>query len=168
MKAAVFLDRDGVINVDHGYVSKKEDFKFTEGVFSVLRMLAEKGYLLIMVTNQSGIGRGYYTEDDFVRLTEWVLERFRDENIEITAVYHCPHAPEEQCQCRKPAPGMLLRAMEDHKIDPSASWMVGDKLSDMEAADAAGVQKRVIIGGAISSHSTHEISELSELLSLII
>jgi D-glycero-D-manno-heptose 1,7-bisphosphate phosphatase len=164
--AAVFLDRDGVINVDHGYVAKIADFTFMDGIFPVLRELAAKGYELVVVTNQSGIGRGYYSETDFELLTAWMVQRFREENIEIADVYHCPHAPEENCKCRKPAPGMLLKAIKDHDFDPSASWMIGDKPGDMAAASAAGICHRVLLGGAFSGHSTHTILTLSELLDL--
>lgn len=167
MNKAVFLDRDGVINVDHGYVCKPEDFEFLDGIFPILSELAEKSYLLIIVTNQSGIGRGYYTEEDFQKLTAWMMERFREEKVDITAVYHCPHAPKEKCSCRKPAPGMFLEAIHELGINPDCSWMVGDKPSDMEAAAAAGVKNRVMIGGADSAHSTHQIAELDELLGLI-
>lgn len=163
---AFFLDRDGVINVDHGYVSKIEDFQFMDGIFPVLRALAEKGYALIVVTNQSGIGRGYYTKEDFARVTEWMLAQFEAEGITIIAVYNCPHSPESNCACRKPAPGMFLKAIQDHSIDPSASWMIGDKSSDMQAAAAAGICNRVLLGTAESVHSTHHISEISQLLEL--
>jgi len=163
---AVFLDRDGVINVDHGYVSNIEDFEFADDVFPVMRSLTEKGYALIVVTNQSGIGRGYYTEEDFQTLTSWMLSRFAEEGVEISAVYHCPHSPEADCACRKPAPGMLLRAIREHSIDPEASWMVGDKSSDMEAAEAAGICNRVLLGDAVSGHSTRRITKISDLLSL--
>jgi len=163
---AVFFDRDGVINVDHGYVSKKENFEFMDDVFPVMRTFAEKGYALIVVTNQSGIGRGYYTEEDFQTLTSWMLSRFADEGIKITAVYHCPHSPEADCACRKPEPGMLLQAIADHEVDAQRSWMVGDKDSDMGAAEAAGICNRVLLGDAVSGHSARRITKISDLLSL--
>lgn len=165
-KKAFFLDRDGVINVDHGYVSKIEDFQFVDGLFPVLRALAAKGYALIVVTNQSGIGRGYYTEEDFQRVTRWMQQCLADEKIELAGVYSCPHSPESDCDCRKPAPGMFLQAIREHGIDPENSWMIGDKPSDMTAAAAAGIRNRVLIGGAVSGHSTHTVSQLSELLDL--
>ena len=165
-RKAFFFDRDGVINIDHGYVSKIEDFTFTDGIFPVLRALKDKGYDLIVVTNQSGIGRGYYAETDFEQLTEWMLSQLDSEGIHIAAVYHCPHSPEADCSCRKPAPGMILQAIHEHGIDPALSWMVGDKPSDMQAAAAAGIYNRVLLGGAVSGHSTHQVFELSELLDL--
>jgi D-glycero-D-manno-heptose 1,7-bisphosphate phosphatase len=163
---AFFFDRDGVINMDHGYVSTIDDFAFMEGVFPALRSLATRGYLLIIVTNQSGIARGYYTEENFRVLTDWMLKQFVAEGIEIVGVYSCPHSPESNCSCRKPAPGMFLQAVRDHGIDPAASWMVGDKASDMIAAEAAGIQNRVLIGERECAHSTHTISNLADLLEL--
>jgi D-glycero-D-manno-heptose 1,7-bisphosphate phosphatase len=163
---AFFLDRDGVINVDHGYVAQMEEFAFMDGIFDVLRTLAAKGYLLIIVTNQSGIGRGYYTLEDFRTLTDWMLERFSAEGIQIAGVYSCPHSPESNCGCRKPAPGMFFQAIREHGIDPAVSWMIGDKPGDMAAAEAAGILNRVLLGGAVSGHSTHSISNLTELLEL--
>ncbi len=147
MKKALFLDRDGVINIDHGYVSCPEEFEFVPGILDFIRTMQKKGYLPIVVTNQSGIGRGYYTAEDFERLTEYMLERMRKAGIVIdrTQVFHCPHAPEEKCNCRKPAPGMLLEAIDRFEIDPGESIMIGDKTSDIEAADAAGVRHKVQI-----------------------
>jgi D-glycero-D-manno-heptose 1,7-bisphosphate phosphatase len=163
---AFFFDRDGVINIDRGYVSKIGDFTFMDGIFPLMRSLSEKGFLLVLVTNQSGIGRGYYTEEDFLRVTEWMLKRFADEGIRIAAVYRCPHSPESGCACRKPAPGMFLQAIREHGIDPAVSWMVGDKPGDMAAAEAAGIPNRVLLGGAVSVHSTHTVANLTELLEL--
>lgn len=165
-KKAFFLDRDGVINVDLGYVSRIDDFTFMDGIFPVLRALSAKGYALIVVTNQSGIGRGYYTAEDFRVLTVWMLKRLADEGIEIDGVYSCPHSPELNCDCRKPEPGMLLQAIREHGIDPAVSWMVGDKPSDLAAAESAGIRNRVLLGGEVSGHSTHAISNLKELLEL--
>ncbi len=163
---AFFFDRDGVINVDHGYVSKPEDFDFMEGIFPAMRLLAGKGYLLIVVTNQAGIGRGYYTEEDFQKLTGWMVGRFSEEGIQIAGVYRCPHHPDAKCACRKPEPGMFLQAIRDHQLDPAACWMLGDKGSDIQAAAAAGIRNRVLLGNTESVHSTHTISNLSELLEL--
>lgn len=155
MKKAVFLDRDGVINIDFGYTSKPEEFNFYEGVFAACRRFQTLGYQLIVVTNQSGIARGYYTEADFELLCDWMIARFQDENVDITGIYHCPHHATEgygefkvDCQCRKPKPGMLLAAAKEHDIDLSASIMIGDKISDMEAGRAAGVKKCILINEA--------------------
>lgn len=163
---AFFFDRDGVINYDDGYTSRIEDFIFVDGIFDVMRTLAAKGYLLIIITNQSGIGRNYYTEEDFQKLNAWMLRRFEAEQVKISGVYYCPHSPEADCVCRKPAPGMLLQAIREHTVAPECSWMIGDKESDMCAAEAAGIPNRVLIGAAESVHNTHKISNIKELLNL--
>ncbi|BBG66516.1 D-glycero-D-manno-heptose 1,7-bisphosphate phosphatase [Hydrogenimonas sp.] len=141
MKKALFLDRDGVINIDHGYVSRIEDFEFVEGILDLVYEAQKRGYLPIVVTNQSGIGRGYYSPDDFERLTSWMLEKMRERGIVIdrSHVLHCPHSPDTGCGCRKPMPGMFLEARERFEIDMPNSWMIGDKPGDIEAAERAGV-----------------------------
>lgn len=146
MTKAIFLDRDGVINLDKAYVSKIEDFEFCEGVFEALMHFQNLGYLLIIVTNQSGIGRGYYTEEDFQKLTAWMRKELLHVKIKIDAVYHCPHAPEANCACRKPQSGMFLKAIEDFDIDVKQSWMIGDKPSDIEAALGAGILNTILLG----------------------
>lgn len=152
LRKAAFLDRDGVINIDHGYVSTPEQFEFIDGVFEACRLLQAKGYLLVVVTNQSGIGRGYYTEAQFHQLTDWMRQQFSAQGVKLDAVYFCPHHPEkalaeyqQECTCRKPHPGMLLQAMNDLNIDPLQSLMLGDKAADMQAADAAGVKRKVLV-----------------------
>ncbi|WOE69550.1 D-glycero-beta-D-manno-heptose 1,7-bisphosphate 7-phosphatase [Hydrogenimonas thermophila] len=141
MKKALFLDRDGVINIDHGYVGKIEDFEFVDGILDFIKSAQKKGYLPIIVTNQSGIGRGYYSLEDFEKLTDWMLKKMRQAGIEIdrSHVFHCPHSPDAGCNCRKPMPGMLLEAKQHFNIDMKNSWMIGDKQSDIEAAKNAGV-----------------------------
>lgn len=150
---AVFLDRDGVINIEKEYLHTVEAFEFIDGVFDACRHFQHLGYKLVIVTNQSGIGRGFYTEDDFETLTLWMLEQFRRHGVLIDAVYHCPHTPDTACSCRKPNPGMMLQAAQEHNIDLSDSWMIGDKESDIEAALAAG------IGHTILVRSGHAINE---------
>ena len=145
MTKALFLDRDGIINVDHGYVYKIEDFEFVEGIFDLVKYFSAAGYLLFVVTNQSGIGRGYYSEEDFKVLTRWMLARFEKEGIHIEKVFHCPHSPEAKCHCRKPQTGMIDEAMEIYAIDLSASWMIGDKQSDMDLAHYAGIGHSIAI-----------------------
>lgn len=145
MKAA-FLDRDGVINHDTGYTWRIDDFTLIDGCVDALKALADAGYALIIVTNQSGIGRGYYSEDDYQQLTLWYLDQLQQQGVTITAVYHCPHAPNDRCDCRKPEPGLLLRAAQEHAIEMQHSLMIGDKLSDMQAAQAAGVPNYYLVG----------------------
>ncbi|WP_372965599.1 D-glycero-beta-D-manno-heptose 1,7-bisphosphate 7-phosphatase [Marinobacter sp.] len=152
-RKAVFLDRDGVINVDHGYVYRKEDFEFVDGIFEVCRHFQDQGYLLIVVTNQSGIARGMYTEEQFQELTDWMVDCFKEQGVTITKVYHCPHhpdfGPEDQrnCDCRKPKPGMILMGIEEFDLDPEECILIGDKGSDMEAAGASKLLQAVLIGG---------------------
>jgi D-glycero-D-manno-heptose 1,7-bisphosphate phosphatase len=145
-RPALFLDRDGVINQDHHYVIKKEDFEFIEGIFEVCRHAKQLGYLLIVVTNQAGIGRGYYTEQDFLQLMDWMCRVFRDQNAPIDKIYYCPSHPEAgigpyktDSPFRKPAPGMILQAAQEYSIDLSRSVLIGDKESDILAGTAAGV-----------------------------
>ncbi|MFC3034155.1 D-glycero-beta-D-manno-heptose 1,7-bisphosphate 7-phosphatase [Pseudoalteromonas fenneropenaei] len=160
MHKAVFLDRDGVINEDHAYVHQPQDFHFIAGVFSACQQLQALGYKLVVVTNQSGIGRGYYDEAQFQQLTEWMKAQFAAHQIEIAGVYFCPHHPKnaqvqyrQDCDCRKPFPGMLLQAAKELELDLANSVMVGDKASDMEAALAAGVPQRFLVrsGQALSN-----------------
>lgn len=136
---ALFLDRDGVINEDHGYVSRIDDFVFCDGVFDALRGFIEAGYILVVITNQSGIGRGYYSQEDFKTLSKHMLKTLEQNGVKIAKIYHCPHAPEAKCDCRKPAPGMFLKARDELLIDMSQSLMIGDKQSDIDAAHKAGV-----------------------------
>lgn len=137
MKRAIFLDRDGTINEDIHYLHRIEDFVFLPGVVDALRELQSAGYLLIVVTNQSGVARGYYTEDELQRLNRWMLETLETQGVHITEVYYCPHLPEAAveayrriCDCRKPALGLFLRAVREHDIDLSQSYAIGDKLRD--------------------------------------
>jgi len=148
---AVFLDRDGVINKDHAYVYKIEDVEFIDGIFDVCCQFKQRGYKIIIVTNQSGIGRGYYSEQDFEALTEWMKAQFAANGCVIDAVYFCPHHPTEaiepylfDCDCRKPKPGMFSKAIRDFELLPSACAMIGDKASDMFAAEAAGVGRKIL------------------------
>ncbi|MCL1115560.1 D-glycero-beta-D-manno-heptose 1,7-bisphosphate 7-phosphatase [Shewanella basaltis] len=152
LKKAVFLDRDGVINKDTGYVHSVDDFEYIEGVFEACLALKEMGYLLVVVTNQSGIARGMYSEDDFHHLTEWMDWNFADKGIELDGIYYCPHHPEkglgeykQDCNCRKPKPGMLIDAAKFLKIDLTNSVMVGDKADDMLAAKAAGINLTILV-----------------------
>lgn len=139
MARAFFLDRDGVINIDVGHAHLQNQIQFTKGIFKLCRKMHELGYLLIVITNQSGIGRGMYTERDFHTLMKWMLGVFEKERCPLTAYYFCPHLPEDRCRCRKPKIGMLKKAKKDWQIDMRCSVMMGDKETDMEAARAAGI-----------------------------
>ena len=144
-KKIIYLDRDGVINEDFGYVSKVENFKFVDGVFEACRIFIELGYEIIIVTNQSGIGRGYYSLEDFQILTNYMLDEFRKQNIDILKVYFCPHAPEVNCECRKPKDGMIIQSLNDFSIDLKNSWLVGDKISDIECAKNGNIANKILI-----------------------
>jgi D-glycero-D-manno-heptose 1,7-bisphosphate phosphatase len=153
MRRAAFLDRDGVINVDPGYVHRIEDFEFVPGTLEACRELARRGWLLVVATNQSGIGRGLYTEQDFHRLTDWMRARFEQCGAALAGVYWCPHHPTDaldryriRCDCRKPQPGMLLAAARDLSLDLARSALFGDKCEDLQAAQAAGIGQRVLLG----------------------
>lgn len=152
-RRAAFLDRDGVINLDHGYVYRREDFEFVPGALDACARLHGLGFALVVVTNQAGIGRGYYGEDDFRRLTAWMTAQFAAAGAPLAAVYHCPHHPQavrpeyrRACDCRKPAPGMLLAAARALALDLPRSVLFGDKASDIEAGAAAGVRHLVLLG----------------------
>ena len=157
---ALFLDRDGIINVDHGYVYKIEDFEFLDGIFDLVKLFSDKGYLIFVVTNQSGIGRGYYKEKDFSLLTEWMVKKFKEHSIDIAQVYHCPHAPESNCHCRKPETGMIEKAIETYDIDLSNSWMIGDKQSDIDLANNAEIGTSVYIGTKNILHTSYHFSNI--------
>ena len=161
MNKALFLDRDGIINIDKGYVCKSENFEFIEGIFDVCRYVSEQGYQLVVVTNQAGIGRGYYTEHDFQDLCLWMVNQFAKHKITISAIYHCPYHPEagigafrQNSFDRKPNPGMFLRAQGDLDLDLSKSMLLGDKESDIEAAINACIGCSVLIGAPDSVEST--------------
>jgi D-glycero-D-manno-heptose 1,7-bisphosphate phosphatase len=149
---ALLLDRDGVVNIEKNYVHRNEHFEFREGIFHLCRAAQIFGYLLVIVTNQAGIARGYYTEEDFRILTDWMLQTFTQHGISIARVYYCPFHPvhgigkyKQDSEDRKPKPGMLLRAQADLNLDLTSSILVGDQLSDIEAASAAGVGTRILL-----------------------
>jgi D-glycero-D-manno-heptose 1,7-bisphosphate phosphatase len=178
-RRALFLDRDGVINHDSGYTSCIEDFVFVDGIFDLCRTAQIAGYLLIVVTNQAGIGRGYYSEEDFLKLTSWMLERFETEGAKLSDVFYCPYHPEHgvgryRCESfdRKPNPGMILSAASKHNINLTHSIMIGDKDSDMLAASAAGVGVRCHYltrdqEAVPSKASTHKLNSLIEATCLL-
>lgn len=152
MQRALFLDRDGVINVEKNYVFRIEDFEFVDGVFELCRIANELGLLIIVITNQAGIGRGYYTELDFQALTEWMVDKFSQEGVTISKVYYCPYHPTagvgeylRESFDRKPNPGMLLQAKDEFDLDMADSVLVGDKDSDIQAGIAAGVGANLLL-----------------------
>lgn len=147
MRKALFLDRDGVVNVEKNYLHKIEEFELVEGIAEVCRAYQENGYLIIIVTNQSGISRGLYSEEDFAILSEWMVEHFKTLGITITHIYHCPHheSIDGVCECRKPEPGMFLSAQREYDLDMAHSVMIGDNERDIEAALRAEVGENILL-----------------------
>lgn len=149
---AAFLDRDGVINKDLGYVYKVDDLVFLPGALDAIRLFSEGGYLVIVVTNQSGISRGYYSCDEFLELTEHIASQVENAGGKILETFYCPHytggvVPEFaiQCDCRKPGPGMIFQARDKYSIDLESSVLIGDKTTDIKAANVAGIGKAYLI-----------------------
>jgi D-glycero-D-manno-heptose 1,7-bisphosphate phosphatase len=160
---ALFLDRDGVINLDHAYVCSPEMFHFQEGIFELCRDAQKLEYLLLVVTNQSGIARGYYSESQFLALTEWMVKKFDEEQIRIDHVYYAPYHPTDgigryrtDSEDRKPKPGMFQRARSDFNLDMTSSVIIGDQLSDIRAADAAGVGTKILLRQGAAEPQTQE------------
>lgn len=151
MRKALFLDRDGVINIEKKYVYRIADFEFMEGIFDILHFFQERDYLLIIITNQAGIGRGLYREEDFWRLTDWILESFKEQGIHIAQVYFSPFHPVDGIGkykrddiSRKPKPGMIQQAQNDFELNLAQSILIGDKESDIEAGLNAGVKNNIL------------------------
>ena len=158
----IFLDRDGVINKDINYLHKIDDFEFIDGIFDVFLYFQSLGYKIIIITNQSGIARGYYSHSDYQKVTQWMLDQFKYKNINILDVFHCPHGPDSTCDCRKPKPGMFLKAKDKHNTDMEKSWMIGDKERDTIAANSAGIDNTILV------RSSHRIDESNSNAKIII
>lgn len=137
---AIFFDRDDTLIVDKNYMYKKDDLEFFPDTFTVLKELQAKGFLLFIVTNQSGIGRGFFKESDMHSFHEYMLEKLKEAGITISKIAFCPHAPEDMCHCRKPSPKLINQLCEEFNIDKKLSYMVGDKQSDLDAGTNAGLQ----------------------------
>jgi D-glycero-D-manno-heptose 1,7-bisphosphate phosphatase len=155
---AAFIDRDGVLNVDHGYVYRREDFQWLPGAVEALQALQQAGYALVVVTNQSGVARGLYSLDQMQTLHEHVSRELRDMGVLLTGIYACPHLPDAavpsyrvNCDCRKPQPGLILQAVQAHGLDVTASCLFGDKASDITAGRSAGVAHCCLIGDAATA-----------------
>jgi D-glycero-D-manno-heptose 1,7-bisphosphate phosphatase len=158
----IFLDRDGVINKEVNYLYEIDNFVFIDGVFDASRNYLKHGYKIIIITNQSGISRGLYSLNDYNNLTNWMLDQFMSQGIAILDVFYCPHLPDSNCKCRKPNPGMFMTAKKKYDIDMEKSWAIGDKESDIEAAQSAGISKTILV------RSGHKISESSSKAKFII
>lgn len=154
LQPAVFFDRDGVLNVDIGYLHKQEDFQWVQGAKEAIRFLKDQGFLVFVVTNQSGVARGYYKEVDVHQLHQWIQKELQEVGAQINAFYYCPHHPEGtisnyklKCNCRKPEPGLIQQALEEWPVDKTSSFLVGDNVSDVAAAEAAGIRGYQFRGG---------------------
>ena len=148
-----FVDRDGVINKEVGYLHEISKFEFIEGVIDGLKTIIDEGYEIIIITNQSGIGRGMYDINTFETLNDWMLKQFESKGVKILDVFFCPHSPDENCNCRKPKPGLFLEAQKKFNINMEESWSVGDKETDVEAASLSGISNKVLV------RSGHKINE---------
>ena len=171
---AAFLDRDGVINVDSGYVHRVDDFHFIPGVLNACRSLHVAGYKLLVVTNQAGIAHGLYDEQAFNEITDWMSNRFVEAGAPLAGVYYCPHHPaariarfRRECGCRKPAPGMITQAVREHRIDVSNSFLVGDKASDLEAAQRAGLLGYIVRSGGCTLERNDRSGEFESLAAVV-
>lgn len=161
MKRALFLDRDGVINADLEYVHRIEDFSFLDGIFETAATASKLGFELVVVTNQAGIGRGLYSWTEFERLTSWMTAEFARRGTRLTQVYACPYHADAMPPYnianhpdRKPNPGMLLRAIRDHSLDPGRSVLIGNKESDIEAGIRAGLAATALFGNSADAVPT--------------
>ena len=182
MNKALFLDRDGIINVDHGYVHKAEDFEFLEGIFELCQRAMEKGYQIFVITNQAGIARGYYDIATFEILSNWMVNEFNKHKVTITKVSFCPHHPTKginnfvmPCECRKPEPGMINQAQKEYGITLADSIFIGDKVSDMQAANNAGIKSRILVDSRYTQESPTDklegvirINELKQAIEYIV
>jgi D-glycero-D-manno-heptose 1,7-bisphosphate phosphatase len=153
----IFLDRDGVINKELNYLFKIADFEFIEGVFDACQYFQKLDYKIIIVTNQSGISRGFYSESDYQKVTTWMINEFSNNNVHILDTFHCPHGPDLNCNCRKPEPGMFLEAKNKYNIDMNKSWMIGDKETDIIAANNSGITNTILVksGHKINQNNSH-------------
>ena len=166
---ALFLDRDGVINHNYGYVHKVNDFDFIDGIFELVRKANEKNYLVIIVTNQAGIGRGYYYEKDFLNLMKWAIGVFKINGTHIDDIFFCPFHPthgigvyKKDSYLRKPNPGMILEASKKHDINLKKSIMIGDNISDIQAGSSAGIGLNILYTS--NNLKTKEINSIRKLI----
>lgn len=173
-KKALFLDRDGIVNVDHGYVSSPQDVEFVDGIFELIHQYCQQGYLPVIVTNQSGIARGMFSEAEFHELMAWMQNRFSQHQLPQIAVYYCPHHPDvgespyrQVCDCRKPAPGMFYRAARELNIDLASSTMIGDSWRDIQAAHAAGVLDLIYVNEKPAPDSLMRVNQVNRVRDLV-
>ena len=162
----IFLDRDGVINKEVSYLHMIKDCEFIDGIFEACNYFQNIGFTIVIITNQSGIARGLFTENDYQILTDWITEQFNKKGIHLLDIFHCPHGPDSLCNCRKPMPGMLFEAQNKYDIDKTNSWLIGDKEVDIIAANNAGISNTILLR---SGHKLNEdISKAKHILDSVI
>ncbi len=159
---AIFLDRDGVVNKEVGYLSSPKNFEFIEGSIEALKILKRKGFLLIVITNQAGIARGYFPEKTLERIHDKMIKRLKQNGVELDDIYYCPHHPDFSgpCDCRKPNPRMILKAVLKHNIDLTSSYMVGDTLNDVQTGKNAKCKKVLVLTG----YGKEEQNEIGQII----
>ncbi|MCU1293456.1 MAG: gmhB [Bryobacterales bacterium] len=166
-RPAIFFDRDGTLIYDRSYMSKPEQVELLPGAIELLALLSSYGHFTVVVSNQSGVGRGLMTEQEAAAVHSRFEELLATAGVSVGATLYCPHAPEDDCECRKPRPGLLLRAAAEHELDLSSSFMVGDKESDWEAGVAAGCTPILLASEeqppSVAKDSDSMVSDLTEL-----
>lgn len=174
LRPGLFLDRDGVINVDRGYVHRKEEFEFIDGIFELVASGNQAGYVVVVVTNQAGIGRGYYSKQDFYTLTEWMQQQFILRGAKIDAVYFCPYHPihgvgefRRDSEFRKPGPGMIIQAANELCIDLTSSMILGDSITDIQAGLNAGIGTLFYLGDDLNFPIQEKVNRILSPLEVI-
>ncbi|WP_267523856.1 cbb3-type cytochrome oxidase assembly protein CcoS [Campylobacter sp. MG1] len=162
-KKALFLDRDGVINKDFSYVYELEKLEFIPNIFEIVKFFQDKGYLIFIITNQSGVGRGYFTKEQMENFNNAIIKEFSNHQIKITKIYTCLHTPADNCECRKPKAGLIFSAANEFNIDLNNSIFIGDKPSDMQAAYNANIKNRYFFSDDFSEVSCKQICNLLDV-----
>ena len=170
MKITVFFDRDGVLNVERNYLYKIEEFQWQTDAVAAIKLLQAQDYRIIVVTNQSGVARGYYNEADVSKLHNYMQAQLALQQTRIDAFYYCPHLPDasraeyaQTCDCRKPGPGMILKAMQEHEVLKEQSFLIGDKESDLQAAQAAGIRGYLYQQGSLLEFVKNVLAKEADL-----
>jgi|LauGreSuBDMM15SN_2_FD.fasta_scaffold01640_5 D-glycero-D-manno-heptose 1,7-bisphosphate phosphatase len=168
VRRLLFLDRDGVVNLDKHYVYRIQDIEYVEGIFHLCKYFSAKNFEIVIVTNQSGIARGFFSEGDFESVMVYILEKFQSEGIQILSYAYCPHRPTDLCKCRKPLPGLFTQAMERFNALPENCISIGDRERDIVAAISAGIQQNYLLQDKELSLSnlsgTVLVNSLSEII----
>ena len=170
MRKTVFFDRDGVLNVERNYLYKIEEFQWQTDAVAAIKLLQAQDYRIIVVTNQSGVARGYYNEADVSKLHNYMQAQLELQQTRIDAFYYCPHLPDasraeyaQECDCRKPGPGMILKAMQEHEVLKEQSFLIGDKESDLQAAQAAGIRGYLYQQGSLLEFVKNVLAKEADL-----